>query len=443
MSKEQKTSKRNRPVQLKRDHARPRGSPQLGDEEIEARLNELISPATYALSDLYHSLGLRWRILNLPVMVAALLSLIWRQVPSVNVLAQMLVREQLLWSPPVKVSQQALDQRLRCLPARLFGEVFKGVLPELIRRARERTRPKAAVIVRALAHFKGILIVDATTLEELFKKVGALRGREGVVLAGKLTSVLDLVSKLPLELWLDSDPNCNEKSFLDRIKAILESGTLLLLDRGFYSFPFFDWLTDATIAFITRARNGAAFEVAAVLRASENVRDRIITMGLYRSNPCKHPLRLVEVRIGGIWHRYLTNVLDPAVLSVADVCDLYARRWRIEEAFCLSKRLLNLSYLWTGANNGVEMQVWATWMFYAVLVDLSDQVAQILNQPLDNISQEMVYRGLYHFAVARKHGLASDPAVYLAAQDDLGIVKRRRPKREQTRLDKLPADLNL
>jgi len=443
MSKERETSKQYRPVQLKRDHARPRGQPQVGDEEVACRLSELFRPAAYGLTNYYRSLGLRWRILNLPVMVAALLSLIWRQVPSVNVLVQMLVREQLLWSAPVRVSQQALDQRLRCLPAKLFGEVFRQVLPELLRRATERTRPTAAVIRRALTHFRGIWIVDATTLEELFKKVGALRGQQGVVLAGKLATVLDLVSKLPRQLWLDSDPACNEKSFLDRVKASLESGILLLIDRGFYSFPFFDHLTDATVSFITRARSDAAFEIKAVLRASENVRDYIIIMGLYRSNPCKHPLRLVQVRIGGVWHRYLTNVLDPTVLPVADVCDLYARRWRIEEAFCLTKRLLNLSYLWTGANNGVEMQVWTTWMFYAVLVDLSDQVAQILNQPLDNISQEMVYRGLYHFTVARRQGLASDPAAYLAAQDDLGIVKKRRPKRELARLDKLPADLNL
>jgi len=353
------------------------------------------------------------------------------------------VREPLLWSPPVKVSQQALNQRLRCLPAKLFGEVFQQALPQLLLRAQERTRPKPAVVGRALRRFKGIWIVDATTLEELFKKVGALRGREGVELAGKLTCVLDLVSKLPLRLWLDSDPNCNEKVFLDRIKAILESGTLLLIDRGFYSFAFFDWLTDHALAFITRARRHAAFEVVEVLRASQNVRDRIVRLGLYRSNPCKHPARLVEVRVGGVWHRYLTNVLDPAVLPVADVMDLYAQRWRIEEAFSLTKRLLNLSYLWTGANNGVEMQVWATWMFYAVLVDLSDQVAQILNRPLDDISMEMVFRGLYHFTVARKQGLASDPAAYLAAQDDLGIVKRKRPKRERARLDKLPPDLNL
>ncbi|MEH2214820.1 transposase, partial [Nostoc sp.] len=32
---------------------------------------------------------------------------------------------------------------------------------------------------------------------------------------------------------------------------------------------------------------------------------------------------------------------------------LYRRRWRVEEAFYTVKRLLSLSYLWTGSINGI------------------------------------------------------------------------------------------
>ncbi|TAE54607.1 MAG: hypothetical protein EAZ88_08675 [Oscillatoriales cyanobacterium] len=37
------------------------------------------------------------------------------------------------------------------------------------------------------------------------------------------------------------------------------------------------------------------------------------------------------------------------------VADLYQRRWRIEDIFCTVKRLLNLSYLWTGLLNGIQI----------------------------------------------------------------------------------------
>ena len=263
-------------------------------------------------------------------------------------------------------------------------------------------------------------------------------------LGGKLLALLDLPSKIPIQLWLDEDAAVNEKSFLDeRVKSLLKAGTLLIFDLGFYSFPFFDWLTEQGLSFVTRARALTAYHVQEVLFESALVRDRIISMGVYRSNPCKHPVRLVEVCIGGIWHDYLTNVLDRNILSTADVVDLYGRRWRVEEAFLLVKRLLGLAYLWTGAFNGIELQVWATWLLYGVLIDLSDAVAEELSLPLDRISVEMVYRGLYHFTVAYQRGEASDPVTYLAAQTDLGIVKRRRKYRERARLDKRPPDLNL
>jgi len=37
----------------------------------------------------------------------------------------------------------------------------------------------------------------------------------------------------------------------------------------------------------------------------------------------------------------------------------------------------------------------ATWLLYAVLVDLTDAVAEALEQPFANVSLEMVYRSLY------------------------------------------------
>jgi hypothetical protein len=432
-----------RPPDLNRDHARPRTAPAPTSAAVEVRLAELISPATYALAEQYRRLGLRWRVLTLPVMVALVLSLIWRQVPSVSTLAVLLAREPLLWAPPRRVSQQALSKRLRELPAALFGEVARAVLPTLLARAAARSRPHAAPVARALGSFPRVWVVDATTLEAVFRKVGALRDASATALGGKLLAVLDLPSKLPVHLWHDEDPAANEKSFLDRLRAVLPVGTLLVLDRGFYAFPFFDWLTDHGSWFLTRARALTAFTVQQVLAETPRVRDRVIRLGQYRSNPCRQPVRLIEVRVGTAWHGYLTNVLDPTVLPVADAVDLYARRWRVEEAFLLVKRLLGLAYLWTGALNGIVLQVWATWLLYAVLVDLSDAVAEELDLPLDRISIEMVYRGLYFFCGAYQRGEAADPVAYLATQTDLGIVKRRRKYRERAQLDKLPPELKL
>ena len=122
-------------------------------------------------------------------------------------------------------------------------------------------------------------------------------------------------------------------------------------------------------------------------------------------------------------------MLDPEILPPYVVIDLYQKRWRIEDAFNTVKRLLGLSYLWTGSINGIKLQIWATWLFYAVLVDLGDAVADEISRPNDRISLEMIYRGLYYFHGASCRGEASDPVKYFAQPDNckcLGIVKRQR-----------------
>jgi Transposase DDE domain len=167
-------------------------------------------------------------------------------------------------------------------------------------------------------------------------------------------------------------------------------------------------------------------------------------------------MRLVEIKVGKAWYSYLTSVLDPLILPPClvalftagnppsarryVVADLYSRRWRIEEAFNTVKRLLGLSYIWTGSLNGIKLQLWATWLFYAVLVDLGDAVADEVSLPFDRISLEMIYRGLYHFYVAHHKGLAHDPVKYFAAPEnqDLGVVKSIRKPFKKLIIDPFP-----
>lgn len=144
---------------------------------------------------------------------------------------------------------------------------------------------------------------------------------------------------------------------------------------SFYHFQFFAQLISQQVDFITRLKAGTVVKVVQVFTSQHDVRDQLIKLGTGRNGTPILTLRLVEIRSGKIWYSYITSVLDPASLPPHVVADLYRRRWRIEEAFNTVKRLLGLSYLWTGSINGVKLQVWATWLFYAVLVDLGDAKA--------------------------------------------------------------------
>ena len=97
--------------------------------EVEALFHSLVQPLTLLQCDLFRQMGLRERTLTLPVMMALLLSAVWRQIAAVNELARLIRNEAVLWEEPKRVSQQALAERFNTLPAILFLNVLNLLLP--------------------------------------------------------------------------------------------------------------------------------------------------------------------------------------------------------------------------------------------------------------------------------------------------------------------------
>jgi len=411
------------------------------DEQIEARLTELIHPATLRQVAHFQRLGLRERILTLPIIVALVVSMIWRQIPGVSELVRIVNRELVLWVPRLKISQQAFSERLRTLPSDLFLQVVMSILPHLHSRWQQRQRPLPAEIAWAQAHYSQVALVDGSTLDALLRKVGLLRDAEVNPLAGRMTGLLDLCSRLPFAMWYEQDEQAHDQRFWPRILSALQRGTLLIFDLGYTNFAQFVTLTSREVTFITRAKSNLAYSEERVLIRTAAVHDCVVSIG---NGDTRQRVRLIQVRYQGKWYRYLTNELDATRLPTAYVVALYWQRWRIEDAYAIVKRLLGLAYFYGSAQNAVEMQIWATWMLYAVLVDLTDAVAEALNQPFAAISMEMVYRSLYHFAQAYHQGEATEVVAFLVAEAKLlGIVKRKRKRKRKDPLVELSHLTNL
>jgi hypothetical protein len=417
-----------------RDHAKKKQRPMLEDKVIAEQLTALFKPVITSQSKFFRELGLRDRILTLPLMVAAVLTLLWRDVAGVTELNRLLEKEGFLWCPRTKVSQQALSQRFLTFPAVLFERIFKEILPKLKIRwlsRQKRTLPESVQFT--LSKFEKIWIADGSTLEALFRKLKSLEEVKQGLLAGKMGVVMDLVTRLPIEIWFEENAAASDTRFEERLLDLVSTKTLLLLDRGFYHFQFWQQLIDQGIHFITRVKVNATIKYEQVFTDSFTLRDRLVKIGSGTKKTPIVTLRLIEVKVGKSWHSYLTSVLEPEVLPPYVVSDLYGKRWRIEDAFNVVKRLLGLSYLWTGSINGIKLQIWATWLFYSVLVDLGHAVADELSLPVDRISLEMIYRGLYYFQGASSRGEASDPVKYFAAPEQkiLGVVKTvRKPNKK-------------
>jgi hypothetical protein len=377
--------------------------------------------------DHYRALGLRERLLTLPGMMALVLSLIWRQVSGVSELLRIVREEVVLWQPPVRVSQQAFSQRLGSLPAELFERVLQTLLPQMQARWAARPRPLPPEVAWAAAHYQQVLIADGSTLDALLRQVGLLQEALTFPLAGRMLALLDLGSRLPQRVWYEEDAAAHDQRFWPQMLAHLRAGTLLIFDLGFTNFGHFAQLTTQQVSFITRAKVNLKATLIQSLRHLPALHDDLVWIG---TGADRQQVRRVQVLLAGKWYRYLTNELDPARLPPEYVVALYHQRWRIEDAYALVKRLLGLAYLWSGAINAIQLQLWATWILYAVLIDLTDEVADSLKRPFAALSVEMVYRGLYHFTQAAHRGQATDVVAYLATNADwLGILKR--PRRSQ------------
>lgn len=303
------------------------------------------------------------------------MSLIWRQLGSVNQAARVLTQHGLFGQLPVKVSQQAVNDRMHELPADLFELILTQTLPTMHQRFADRTRPLPPQLQKALAHFKRVAVFDGSSLDALIKKCGLLRDTDDSVLAGKMMAVLDVSSRLPLTIWYGEDAEAHDQSWWAELVATLEVGSLSLFDMGFVNYERYALLSAKQCYFCTRAKSNMASQILEVLVNAPTVRDYLIGIGKPGSAQYQQ-LRLVEVYYEGTWYRYLSNVLDPAVLSGADICWLYRQRWSIETAFKTVKRLLGLAYFHGSSLNAVKLQLWATWLLYSVLMDLTDGVAQ-------------------------------------------------------------------
>ena len=254
-------------------------------DEVEQRLMDVLSPSLLAPRQLERRdprqpqrlIRMRQRLLTLPVMVALIVSLVWRRMPSVAEVHKVLTREGLLGMAPLQVSPQAITKRLDVLPAALRGQLVAEVCARLQAQPPPPLPPPRWVPVGE--RFPLLAIVDGSTLEALRKKAQLLRQREGLVLAGKMLVMVEAFSHRPLWQLYTEDAQANDKRFAAESLAVLPVGGLVVCDLGFFSFPWFDDLTDQEKYFVTRMREKTAYRTVQVLSQGPSYRDEIIQVG--------------------------------------------------------------------------------------------------------------------------------------------------------------------
>ena len=298
--------------------------------DVEQRLFDVRSPSLLAPRQLERHdprqpqrvIRMRQRLLTLPVLVAIIVSLVWRRIPAVAEVQRVLAREGLLWEPPLPVSPQAITKRLDVVPAAVMGQRCAEVWPRLQAQVPPPLPHPHWAPVRE--RFPLLAIVDGSTLEALRKKAQVLREQPGLVLAGKVLVMVEAFSHRPLWQALYRGRPGQRQALCggDSGGPATWAGCWCLI-VGFFSFLWFDALTERrqVLCHAAARKDGRIGPVQVLERVAPYYRDEIIAAGPV---PCESR---VSIRCAwcrccgrGRWYRYLTNVLDPQALSARQVC---------------------------------------------------------------------------------------------------------------------------
>ena len=283
--------------------------------------------------------------------------------------------------PALPLSDQAVYDRLEQDGVSAFHSVFAQLSQWLAQRLAPYENRRLAPFATA------VLALDESVLDRVKRWVSWLRevpNGESRLLPGRLVGLFDvrLQQWRRLEVLLDANADC--KVHARAMLSGLATGSLLLFDLGYFSFPWLDELTQLGYWYVTRLRAKTRSQVVHILYQADGVFDALVYLGVHSSDRAGQVVRLVCFRLGSQQYCYLTNVLDPADLSIADIARLYARRWEIELAFRELKEHLGLRLLWSAKLGVIYQQLWASLilaqLLHAYQVELAAQ-AQV--EPFD------------------------------------------------------------
>lgn len=283
-----------------------------------------------------------------------------------------LLSQKNLWSyPRFPVSDQAVYKRLEQGGSEPLRELFVLVSESLA----ERLAP----FTQRLASFASeVVAIDQTTLDQVLRHLPSLREVEKGdhrLLAGKLAGVFDVCQQQWRYVEHIPDADQNKKVAAPSLLSHIQKGALILMDLGFFSFAWFDHLTQAGYFWLSRLRAKTSYQVCHTFYREGETFDGLVWLGAYRADRAAHVVRLVTFHMKGGTYQYITNILQPSQLSLQDIAVLYARRWDIEMAFKLIKRQLDLHLLWSAKPTVVMQQVWAVLLISQILHALQLEIA--------------------------------------------------------------------
>jgi hypothetical protein len=142
-----------------------------------------------------------------------------------------------------------------------------------------------------------VLALDESTLDQVARWLPNLRQLaqgNAQLLAGRLAGLFDVRLQQGVRVELFEEALRDSRVAAWQMIEGLATGTLLLFDRGYFSFPWLDRLTEEGYWWVGRYVKKVSYAVSHVCYEGDGVRDAIVYLGKYRSDQARYPVRLVS-----------------------------------------------------------------------------------------------------------------------------------------------------
>jgi len=126
----------------------------------------------------------------------------------------MLEQQELLWEKQSKSHNKHCHKGFSVFQPSCLSMFFMTCCHSYKHVGTKAKRPLPVAVKYAHKHFENIWIADGSTLEALFRKLESLQDAPQGKLAGKLCTVIDLLTRLPVQVWFHTNPLAHDTNFL-------------------------------------------------------------------------------------------------------------------------------------------------------------------------------------------------------------------------------------
>ena len=269
-------------------------------------------------------------------------------------------------------------------------QVYETVFMQLQERTQQQHLPRKF-------RFKNPLkIIDSSLIdlcEQMFPWAQYCRGKG----AAKLHMVLDGHTHLPHYAHITEG---RASDLAEARKLRWQPGTILVMDRAYLDYEWFQNMCDDGVFFVTRSRSYFHYEVLqdrAVPAGGVIVRDQVVRLGSPTWHTRMHsPVRRIEVTRPG--QENLVILSNHLNFSPKTIADIYRERWKIETFFRTLKQTMRVKTFVGTTANALKIQIWTALIALLLLkfLQIRSRLSWSLSMLVALLRQQLfVYRDLW------------------------------------------------